>query len=252
MISPQKSHTRAAAECLPTSIGTASSFPGSAPLILPMKFSRRSPPMKPRTTSSERTTLGSLSQSSGAQWWISTRCISWGVGYASVVRNSGLDEAPHDLEQFAGVEGFGEVVGHAMSHPAIDVRLLCLGREEDNRDRGRLLVCLERLDRLIAVHAGHHDVQDDQGRSFLGSHVVGLLAVVSEKDLIALELEVDLQQAQDHRVVVANEDPLGGHVRVEPSLSQLTIGDFSHPNFRKARITYAVKSVAWALSLIHI
>jgi hypothetical protein len=49
---PQKSHTIAAAECLPTSIGTASNCPGSAPLILPMKLSRISPPMKPMTTSS--------------------------------------------------------------------------------------------------------------------------------------------------------------------------------------------------------
>lgn len=60
MMSPQKSHTVAAAEFFPTSIGTASSCPGSAPLILVMKLSRRSPPMKPTTTSSERDDLGLL------------------------------------------------------------------------------------------------------------------------------------------------------------------------------------------------
>jgi hypothetical protein len=45
--SPQKSHTSAAAWCLPTSIGTASSRAGSTPRMRSTKRSCRPPPMKP-------------------------------------------------------------------------------------------------------------------------------------------------------------------------------------------------------------
>ncbi len=61
---------------------------------------------------------------------------------------------------------------------------------------------------LIAVELRHHDVEDHE----VGMMLVGLLdrlfPVMGEQDVVALELEVDLQQAEDHRVVVADQDLL--------------------------------------------
>ncbi len=82
------------------------------------------------------------------------------------------------------------------------------GREQDDRDVARGRLAAKSVQRGQPIHARHHDVEDDHmgrvGRGLLQ----GVFTVDGGLDLKALQLEVDLDDGQDVRIVVRDEDSL--------------------------------------------
>ncbi len=72
-------------------------------------------------------------------------------------------------------------------------------------------VAADPLARLDAVHAGHHDVEDDEvGRALLdlGESV---LTVLRGGDLVALDTEIHRNDVEQSRIVVNDKDSTPSH-----------------------------------------
>ncbi len=65
----------------------------------------------------------------------------------------------HAHQQLAQPEGLGDVVVRAQIEAANDIRFLLFGGDHDHRDAR---FAAQVADELVAVHVGHHDVQQDQ------------------------------------------------------------------------------------------
>ena len=126
-----------------------------------------------------------------------------GGGWRHPAAQHGVD-ARH---QFAGTEGFGQVVvgAHFQTDDAVD--LVALGGEHDDGDLV-LLATQPPADRQ-AILAGHHQVEHDQIVEFAGERLVHRGGAVDGLDGEALLAEVALQQLSQAQVVVDDED-LGG------------------------------------------
>ncbi len=68
-------------------------------------------------------------------------------------------------------------------------------------------VGLQRLGDLPAVDVGHHHVEQDEIRRRRADLVERVLAVHGGHDVVALHLEVDLEQSPDHMIVVDRHHP---------------------------------------------
>jgi len=78
-----------------------------------------------------------------------------------------VDRGADQGEELSGFEGLLEVVVGTGSEPGHDVGHVGAPGEEDDRDVAELGVGLELSEYLVAVEAGHDDVeQDDAGRAY--------------------------------------------------------------------------------------
>lgn len=85
------------------------------------------------------------------------------------------------------------------------VVLRIAGRAEDDGNPCRLGVGLEDTGHLEAAHLTHHDVEQDQ-RIALGVHLERLFGAVGDIRLVALDLEVELQDLAERLFVIDDQD----------------------------------------------
>ena len=103
-------------------------------------------------------------------------------------------------------------------------RLLRPGRQEDDGGVAEPGGVGHGLPGSPAVHAGHHDVEDDQIGT-LGLRLLdGVLTVDRGHDVVALHLQVDLEQLDDGGVVVGDEDRLGHVTRLSRAVVSGRLG----------------------------
>ena len=89
-------------------------------------------------------------------------------------------------QQFLLVERFGDVVRRAGLEPFDDVvgRVQC--REEDDRNLLRLRIGFQFLGHFVTVHAGHHDVEQDQVRGLFFDGLQRFHTVIGSDDPVFL------------------------------------------------------------------
>ena len=105
----------------------------------------------------------------------------------------------HPRQDDGRADRLGDVVHRAQFQALLLVLDLGHGGQEDDRDVTRLRVGLELLADLVAVHAGHHDVEQDQvGRGVGPDDLQRLLAVVGDLDPVVV-LEQVAHQRRDCR-----------------------------------------------------
>lgn len=80
-----------------------------------------------------------------------------------------------------------------------------LSSQKDNRRCGQVLVFLERLADVIAVHVGHHDVQQDNIRQEIAGYITGFHRRVFDDDPIASLTEEGLNYFRDLRFIIYNQ-----------------------------------------------
>jgi len=109
-------------------------------------------------------------------------------------------------QQDRGTDGLGDVVDCADLEPDAFVFLVGPGGHENHRNVGRPPVRLEALAHLVAIHLGHHDVEQDQvGRLRTGRDAQRLLAADSHLHMVGV-LEQCADQRQIVRGVVHHQD----------------------------------------------
>src|SRR5207249_4995542 len=86
------------------------------------------------------------------------------------------------------------------------VGLLAAGRE--NEDRHAPTLVAQRSQHAIPVHAGEHQIEDDQVGPAAACARQSLGAVLDDVDVVALDLEVVAQPVGEVGVVLDDEDPL--------------------------------------------
>ena len=121
---------------------------------------------------------------------------------------SPADDLLDEVQQVAGIERLGEVGGRPQLLATLDVGVLGASRQEHHGDVREIGVLLEHRARLPSVDLGHHHVEDDHVRTERPRGLDRLASVRGHADLVALDLEVDLEQPLDHRVVVRGQDPV--------------------------------------------
>ena len=118
------------------------------------------------------------------------------------------DPGPQDRR----VHGLGQVVGRAHLEAADHAVELVDAGDDDDRDMAQGGIGGERGERLVAIHDGHDDVEeDDVDRRRVGvpEPVQGLLAVARLDRLVAQALEQPREQLPIERRVVDDEDASG-------------------------------------------
>ena len=116
-------------------------------------------------------------------------------------REAGLEDG--------GVERLGQVVGGAHLDAADDAVELVDGRDDDDRQVGDRLGGLDPAERLVAVHLGHLEVEQDDvdaRRALRLEQVHRLPAVLGLDDLVALRLEGAGEDGPVEPGVVDDED----------------------------------------------
>ena len=105
--------------------------------------------------------------------------------------------------QLAHAEGFDHIIVGAQIQAQHGIGLFLTGGDDD--DRG-LTFKPVLTDKLITVHVGHHDVQQDQIGLFVAGHVDRILAVGRGEHPVALFGQVILQQLAYAGLIVNDED----------------------------------------------
>lgn len=95
-----------------------------------------------------------------------------------------------------------------VSSPLDLVPFAVLGGEEE--DRGPVAVLAQRLADAVAVHAGHHDVEDDGVIVGVGGHGQAGLPVVGDVDDHPLGLETASHAVGEPHLIVHHQNPHGG------------------------------------------
>jgi len=113
---------------------------------------------------------------------------------------------PDPSEQLRHGEGLGHIVISPQAQPHHLVELGSLGREHDD---GHVVAALPQgLQHLEAVDVGQHDVQDHQVQVPLADRLEGRPTIGGSDCLVAVQLEVHLQSAEDRVVVLDDQDAL--------------------------------------------
>src|SRR5437016_4328398 len=81
------------------------------------------------------------------------------------------------------------VINGPLAQPPDAIGLLALGGDHDDRDRARARIVRERPGGLVAVHAGHDDVHEDQIRAHLARQAHALGSVGRGGRAVAVLLE---------------------------------------------------------------
>ncbi len=82
------------------------------------------------------------------------------------------------------IEGLDDIVGGLQRKPPFLVVVVVKSCHEDDRDFLGALVTLEHGDHLIAVHARHHDIQQDNVRLLLNGRTDGLWAILCDMNVV--------------------------------------------------------------------
>ena len=105
--------------------------------------------------------------------------------------------------EFAGVEGFAEVVVGTEFEADDAVDFFAAGGEHEDGDIG---VAAEFAADFVAGALGHHEVEDDEVGVVCAGDGEGLLAVVGGDDVEAFFFEVEGEELADGRFVVGDQD----------------------------------------------
>ena len=109
-------------------------------------------------------------------------------------------------DELAHAEGLGQVVVAADFKADHFVELGVAGRKEQHRGRGaRAQTAAE----FVAIHAGQHDVQDEQVVVALGGHGQGLFAVVGNIDAEPFLHQVVGDEVRNRLLVIDDQDAFG-------------------------------------------
>src|SRR3954447_9233707 len=112
----------------------------------------------------------------------------------------------HDVEEFVDGDRLGDVVRRAGADRLLTVADHRLGRERDDRQVGETFLTPYHLHGRVAVHAGHHDVHQDEFYRRLGhQHVDTVLTVLRDQHLQTLRLEHAADREKVAGVVVDDE-----------------------------------------------
>ena len=121
--------------------------------------------------------------------------------------------ALHPGDHLQGVEGLGDIIVRADVQPQDLVRVLALGREEDDGDVAPLP---QPGGGPNPVQLGHHNIHQDQVDLIPLHSLDGLQAVVCLQCAVALAGEVDVQRGYDVPIIVTDQD--GVHNLLSPLL----------------------------------
>jgi hypothetical protein len=119
-------------------------------------------------------------------------------------------QAAHAREQHDVVDGLGQKVRGARFQALDTIGAAVEGRDQHHRDVAGDRVFLELAADGEAVHAGHHDVQQDDVGQVARGHGQGRRAVHGAGDFVVLGRQLGLEQADIGLDVVDDEDP-GAH-----------------------------------------
>ena len=109
-------------------------------------------------------------------------------------------------DQLLVVERLGDVVAGSQFEPLDDVLGVVQRREENHRDVLQCGVCLQVPDHLVAVHVGHHDVQQDQVGGLLCGLFERLVTSRCRDDLVFGTAQHGFQQHDVGGDVVDGQD----------------------------------------------
>lgn len=115
-------------------------------------------------------------------------------------------DAPQDSgdddEQFVRLERLGDVSVNAGAKALDAVRAGVFCGEKNDRDDRRALVFAESARELVAVHARHTDVADDEIRQALSDERQGLRAASRRRHVVSFPAQVNGDCAQQFRLIV--------------------------------------------------
>ena len=94
-----------------------------------------------------------------------------------------LELGNHAGEQFLHDDGFHNVIVRAQVESLDNILVGVEGAQDDNLDIGGFGITLQAPDYFKTVYPGHHEVQENEVRFFLGNGVQGLLSVGSGANL---------------------------------------------------------------------
>ncbi len=116
------------------------------------------------------------------------------------------DDRSDPGNQLVDVERLGDVVVGAQLESPHSILGEATGGEQDDRYVAGRGLAAEPMEGGEPVHAGHHDVEDDHMWGVGRGLPQGVFTVDSGLDLEAFQLEVDLDDGENVRIVVHDED----------------------------------------------
>jgi hypothetical protein len=120
-----------------------------------------------------------------------------------------LDDLSHPREQCVALEGLGDVaIGARRAGAGLVEGLEGAGEKEDGHV-GELGIGLDRLAQLVAVHARHDRVGQDDVRTHLAGLAESVFPVVHHRYLVVLRREDDAHDLLDGDRVIGEEEGLG-------------------------------------------
>lgn len=131
------------------------------------------------------------------------------IGQQSVAFTGEVPDAEQRTDsgaKFEPVNGLGEEVVATGLNGFFDVAWFVEGRNDENGDHTFRWVILELRANLIAAHARHHNVQQNEVRLVLIDHLHRLLTIRSHEDLVAFFSKVGFQKLTVLLDVVGNEN----------------------------------------------
>ena len=108
-----------------------------------------------------------------------------------------LDPGHH----FPHGERLGDIIVRPEGKTRYLVVLRILGGTENDRDRSCGRILFQKLRHLETAHPAHHDIEQNQ-RIAADVHPEGLFGTVSHIDIIALYLQIELQNLTDRLLIV--------------------------------------------------
>ena len=118
---------------------------------------------------------------------------------------NGLGQAGFDSgEQFADVEGFGNVVAGPEGEAEFEVADAVADGEEEDGDAVAAIADFAADGQAVGV--GHFDVEDEEGRVLGLPFVQRFAAIVGGDDGVAFTFEGGLDEGEDVRIVVGQQD----------------------------------------------
>ena len=137
---------------------------------------------------------------------------------------AGLETAGLTLTQFGGdrivahqgvdarieqevVDRLGEEILRTRIKAADTVFGIAQRRYHDHRDVAGYRISFQAAADFVTVHAGHHNVEQDNLRVMLARHLDRLRAIAGENDGMVLRLKLCLEQTAVRLDIVDNQDP---------------------------------------------
>ena len=121
-------------------------------------------------------------------------------------------------QKHARTERLGHVVGRAQLQTGDDICLAALRGQHDDGDVLRRRIALEHPADLQTIHAGQHEVEDENVRQLRASGTEGVLSGSHREDFVAFFGQVVLDELEDVLFVVYDQHVGTWHRRVCSSL----------------------------------